>query len=263
MLLNVLLLAGAAVSLVYFLLIAIYAGMSSAFGYVWLAAALVLGAGYALRRLMPIRSFVFRPPLWLRVSLITTGMLAVCLFLFVEGLIIRNMFLSYPEHLDYIIVLGAGLEGDRPCGTLAMRLDKALEYMMRNEETMVVVSGGQGPDEPVPEAASMKRYLMERGLEEDRIIEEGHSRNTTENLRNSFSYIVVNWSAREEWEEGKNPTVGVVSNNFHIFRARNIARKQGFSNISGIPAPSEPILLPSQMCREFFALVKDWIVGNL
>lgn len=263
MLLNVLLLAGAAVSLVYFLIIAIYAGMSSAFGYVWLAAALVLGAGYGLRRLMPIRSLSFKLPLWLRVGLITTGMLAVCLFLFVEGLIIHNMFLSYPEHLDYIIVLGAGLEGERPSRTLAMRLDQAMEYLMQNEETMVVVSGGQGPDEPVPEAVSMKRYLTEHGVAESRIIEESHSRNTTENLRNSFSYIVVNWSTREEWEEGENPTVGVVSNNFHIFRARNIARKQGFSNISGIPAPSEPVLLPSQMCREFFALLKDWIVGNL
>ncbi len=260
---NALLLTGAALSLLYFVVIAVYTGMGSSFGYIWLLISVVLLLFWGLRRFHLFHPVRYRMPLWLKVGLITTAMLAACLFLFLEGLIFHNMFLPYPADLDYVIVLGARVDGERVTKSLAWRLDKALEYAKENEEVIIVVSGGRGAGEDVTEAKAMERYLTERGLEKSRIIQEGHSRNTAENLRNSFSYIVVNWTGRAESLEGKNPRVGVISNSFHIFRARSIARQQGFSNISGIPARSDPILLPSQMFREFFALLKDWMVGNI
>ncbi len=260
---NILLLTGAALSLLYFIIIAIYTGMGSSFGYIWLFISIVLLLFWGLRRFHLIHPVRYRMPLWLKVGLITTVMLAACLFLFLEGLILHNMFIPYPNDLDYVIVLGARVDGERVTKSLAQRLDKALEYTEENENVMIVVSGGQGPGEDISEAEAMERYLTDRGVDPGQIIQEAHSRNTTENLRNSFSYIVVNWSAREESLKGQNPKVGIISNSFHIFRARAIARQQGFSNISGIPAPSDPILLPSQMFREFFALIKDWLVGNI
>lgn len=257
-----LLLAGAAVSLIYFLIILFYAGMGSHFSYIWLGAAVLMASFWVSGKYL-FRPFAVRMPLWLKASLITTAMLAAALFLLTEGLVIHNMFLSCPDDLDYVIVLGAEVKGETVSKSLAMRLDKALEYSRQNENTIFVVSGGQGEGELITEAEAMKRYLTSGGVEEDRIIPEGHSTNTSENMRNSFSYIVVDWCGREEWEEGVNPRVGVLSNNFHIFRARAIARKLGFPNISGIPAPSDPILLPSQMFREFFALLKEWMAGNI
>ena len=259
---SLLLLTGALLSFLYFLFLIIYTGIGSTFSYTWLMFAILLAGGWAARKYL-FRPFSVRLPLWLKVSLITTAMLAVCLFLFVEGLVIHSMFLSYPDDLDYVIILGAQVKGERVTKSLAMRLDKALEYNRQNDHVIFVVSGGQGADEVITEAEAMKRYLMAGGVEEDRIIMEGHSKNTNENLKNSFSYIVVNWYGREEWVEGVNPKVGVISNNFHIYRARAIARKQGFSKISGIPAKADPFLLPNQVLREFFALLKDWMMGNI
>lgn len=259
---GLLLLAGALLSFFYFLFLIAYTGIGSTFSYIWLMFAILLAGGWAARKFL-FRPFAIRLPLWLKVSLITTAMLAVCLFLFIEGLVVHGMFLTYPDDLDYVIILGAQVKGERVTKSLAMRLDKALEYNRRNDHVTFVVSGGQGADEVITEAEAMKRYLMTGGIEEERIITEGHSKNTNENLKNSFSYIIVNWCGREEWVEGVNPKVGVISNNFHIFRARSIARKQGFSNISGIPAKADPLLLPNQVLREFFALLKDWMVGNI
>ncbi len=259
---SLLLFAGALLSFLYFLFLIGYTGAGSSFSYIWLMFAILLMGGWVVRKYL-FRPFSIRLPLWLKVSLITTAMLAVCLFLFVEGLVIHSMFLSYPDNLDYVIVLGAQVKGEQVTKSLAMRLDKALEYNRQNDHVIFVVSGGQGADEVITEAEAMKRYLVAGGVEKERIIMEGHSENTNENMKNSFSYIVVNWYGREEWVEGVNPKVGVISNNFHIFRARSIARKQGFSKISGIPAKADLLLLPNQVLREFFALLKDWMVGNI
>lgn len=168
------------------------------------------------------------------------------------GVIATTAAAAPPAGLDYLVVLGAGLRPDgTPSEALAFRLDAALDYLGDNPETTCVVSGGQGFGEVRPEADAMYDYLMEHGLEEGRVMREDRSTTTAENIRNSAALL----------PEGA--SVGVVTNDFHLYRALRIAEKNGLSAAHGLAAPSNPLYLPQSALRECAAIVKDALVGNL
>ena len=98
----------------------------------------------------------------------------------------------------------------------------------------------------------MKRYLVEKGIKSERIIVENASVNTVENIKNSSEYL-----------DKENNKVGIVTNNFHVFRGVSIAKKTGFTHVQGIVATSNPFYLPNNMLRESFGIVKDLLVGNM
>ena len=133
-----------------------------------------------------------------------------------------------------------------------MRLDTAYDYLVSNPNTQVIVSGGQGADEHVSEAQGMYDYLVGRGIAPERIILENRSRNTSQNI--NFSSVFL---------DKESHSVGIVSNNFHIFRATHIAKKSGYQQVYGIPAPAELSMQGNNMLREFFGVVKDFLVGNI
>ena len=57
--------------------------------------------------------------------------------------------------------------------------------------------------------------------------------------------------------------MGIVTNNFHLFRGMRIARKAGIVNVCGIAADSNPLYLPNNMVRESLGLAKDFLAGNI
>ena len=156
-----------------------------------------------------------------------------------------------PE-LSHIIVLGAQMYESGPSLTLQSRLDSAYAYLSENEETLCIVSGGQGSNEPCTEAEGMQDYLVKRGIDRERIILEDASENTIENIRNSMEIM-----------DPKQDTVGIVTSDFHVFRSLHIAKKQGIENVCGIAAESPRIYLPNNMFREFFGIIKDALKGHL
>ena len=166
-------------------------------------------------------------------------------FLFVEFIILRRMKGDEKSKLSCIIVLGAQIRGIRITDSLKRRLDKALQYLALNPETQVIVSGGQGPGEDISEAAAMAAYLQEHGVEQVRIIQEDTSTTTWENLRNS----------RVLMKDIQKP-IGIITNNFHLYRALKLAKSAGFSEAYGIPAKTNPVLLLNYIVREFFAVIK-------
>ena len=85
----------------------------------------------------------------------------------------RNDNATYDEMT--VIVLGCGIRGERVSVGLAKRLNKAYEYYLENQGAVIIVSGGQGPQEDIPEALAMKRYLISKGIPEDKIIMEDKS----------------------------------------------------------------------------------------
>lgn len=181
--------------------------------------------------------------------LIGTGML---IFIIVEGTILSGFFAKGKENLDYIIVLGAQVRENDPSYVLQMRLDAAYEYLENNPATIVIVSGGQGSNEPTTEAQGMYDYLVGRGIAPERILMEGASRNTSQNIRFSMELF-----------DAENSSVGIVTNNFHVFRGVHLARAEGCMDVYGIAAGSHPGYLPNNMLREFFGVVKDFLAGNL
>ena len=195
----------------------------------------------------------FRIEFWKNVPHVVKviGMVVVCIgivsFVLVEGCVISQMHAKGKAELDYIIVLGAQVRENGPSPVLKYRLDKAVEYLEENPDTICIVSGGQGSNEPWSEAEGMARYLQEKGIDTARILPEDKSQTTEQNITNSKKLM----------KEGA--SVGIVTNNFHVFRALQIAKKYGLSDVCGIAADSTPKYLPNNMLREFFAEMK-WLL---
>lgn len=187
----------------------------------------------------------------LRKILIILILFGFALFLFVEGCVVSGFSKKGEDHLDYVIVLGAQIYASGPSVVLQYRLDKAIDYLQENPETICIVSGGQGENEPFTEAEGMANYLMQHGIAADRIRKEEASLKTIQNIRYSMELM----------EDGT--SVGIITNNFHLFRAISIAKKQGLSDCVGIAADSKAIYLPNNMLREFFGILKDFFAGNL
>lgn len=110
-------------------------------------------------------------------------------FIILEGLIIIEGSKKTTDKVDYVIVLGARLYGDRPSPALLERLKVAKDYLMEDEDIKVVVTGGQGIDEKIPEAHAMAKYLVANGIEQNRIIKEEQATNTFENLQFSLTKL--------------------------------------------------------------------------
>jgi uncharacterized SAM-binding protein YcdF (DUF218 family) len=175
----------------------------------------------------------------------------VCGLLYVGFLhykIIHHAKLEAPKNADYIIVLGARVKGTVPSLALQFRIDHAAEYLKKNPDTIVIASGGKGPGEDISEAESIKNELIDHGINESRILLEDKSTTTYENI--GFSKKLI----------PKNAEIGlVVTNDFHIFRAKMIANNEGLE-LSGLPAKTPIQALFKSYVREYLALTKFFIL---
>ncbi|GIP32785.1 YdcF family protein [Paenibacillus sp. J2TS4] len=170
-------------------------------------------------------------------------------FVIIEGCVISEMGAKADRvsNADYVIVLGSGLKGVDLSTTLRQRLDASVSYVSQNTHVPVIVSGGQGPGEHIPEAVAMRDYLLSLGISEDRIVLESQSTSTKENLL--FSKSIIHENGIE------NPKIVIVTSDYHMFRAKMLARKAGFEAY-GISSPSPVHLKPINMIREYFAMIK-------
>ncbi len=155
-----------------------------------------------------------------------------------------------------MIVLGCQVKPYGPSVLLRDRLDKALDYWKEHREMIIVVSGGQGPDEPSTEARAMADYLAARGVPEDQILLEEESHNSILNLKKSKEVLE---RAGFSVENG----VLVVSNGFHLSRVRMLARRAGYGDVSTLAAPASHLPLRLKMyIREPAALVKSFVLDR-
>ena len=215
-------------------------GSGTSFFLVWIGLALLFFLfGYSIWK-----SFWKKVPRLVKGICIAVVAVGFTAFFIVEGCIISQMNEKGEAGLDYIIVLGAQVRESGPSAALKYRLDEAVEYLEDNPKTICIVSGGQGANEPYSEAEGMAQYLKEQGIDASRILLEDKSLNTEQNMEYSKALI----------KDGA--SVGIITNDFHLFRAKQIARKYGLDNICGIAAKSTPVYLPNNMLREFLAEIK-------
>lgn len=218
------------------------------FFLIWLVIAAGFGAaGYGIQhRIFGLIPFPVRAA---ALAFLAAGAVFFC---FVEGMVLSRFFSDTDERLPYIVVLGAQMKENGPSVALKKRLDRAYEYLADNPDTVCIVSGGQGSNEPMSEAQGMKEYLLQRGIGAERIIMEDASTNTQQNLA---------FSKRLMTEEPAG--VGIVTSNFHVYRSLQLAKKQGYREPVGLSAASGLYFLPNNMLREFFGVMKDWLFGNM
>ncbi|MGI6174488.1 MAG: YdcF family protein [Christensenellales bacterium] len=181
---------------------------------------------------------------------------ALVVFSIGEAVILTGAFEKTPARLEYIIILGAKVNGKSPSGALRNRIQRAAEYMQENPDTIAIASGGQGEDEEISEAQCIYNGLVARGIDPSRILFEDKSTSTVENMRFSFQIL---------FDLGKHGSkVGIVTNNFHVFRALRIARKHaGACEVRGVPVATTKLSFPHYMLREFVAVIVDFLRGSL
>lgn len=169
------------------------------------------------------------------------------------GLVLGGAHDSIDGDPQVMIILGCQLHDWGPSVMLQDRLDKALDYLKDHPDMTVVVSGGQGENEPTSEAQGMADYLADHGFARENIILETQSHNTHQNLT---------YSARHLEEAGMDIREGVVivSNGFHLTRAKMLAGRAGYENVSVLAAPSSHTPTRLKMyIREPLALVKSFV----
>lgn len=233
-------------SLGYFAGIVAYAGWSSKFPVFWA----VLGVCFLAAAWVIHRNIQF--PLGIKILGLAGIGSGLALFLVVEVLIVGAMLQKPEPGLDYVVVLGAQVKGSSPSQSLLYRIQEAAEYLKENPETKAILSGGKGTGEDISEAQCMKQELEKLGISGERLIEENRSTSTQENI--AYSYELMEKECKK---------VGIVTNDFHIYRGTAIAKKKMDCQVYGIPAKSNGFLQLNYMVREFFGIVKDKIRGNL
>lgn len=208
--------------------------------------------------------------LWLLLGILEKkfGIFKWCKRIFLVGIcavftlicVLETVVVQYGEEdrsalpVDAIIVLGAGVNGERPSLSLQTRIDAAAAYMEKHPGVPVVLSGGQGSGEDITEAECMRRELWtEREDWNQRYLLEERSTSTAENF--AFSKALL----REAGIDTETAVIGVVTNDFHMYRARLIAQREGLDTI-GVPAELPWWWLTvNYYIREAFALVKTLI----
>ncbi|MFB8373016.1 YdcF family protein [Paenibacillus taichungensis] len=198
-----------------------------------------------------LRRIDYQKHILLKRILLTGFGIAAVSFVIIEALVFTQLNANDPEEADYVIILGSGIKGTELSLTLKQRLDASLNYIRSHPQTPVIVSGGQGPGESIPEALAMKNYLVDQGISPTQVIMEDRSTSTQENM--AFSKKIIDASGLEH------PKIMIVTSDYHMFRSKYLAAKNGYAAEYGISAPSPGYLKPINMIREYFASVKAFI----
>ncbi len=188
------------------------------------------------------------------------------------GAIIANAIASRYEPApdkDFIIILGCGIRKDgTPTPLLRGRIDRALAFAEKvkaqtGREPVFITSGGQGPDECISESACMKRYMTERGVPAERIVEEDRSTDTLENMTFSKRAILEMVRPGKEAPQGYWPSlndpeakIAFSTTNYHVFRSGLCARRVKM-RAQGMGAKTRWYFWPNAAVREFVGLLTE------
>lgn len=156
---------------------------------------------------------------------------------------------TYKEDFDVILVLGAGIFTDQVTPMLAKRLNKAIALHHLNPNARLIVSGGQGPDEPISEALAMYRYLVQRNINPSMIVLEDQSTSTLENLK--YTKVLIQQLYKYE------PSILCVTSQFHIMRALRFGQKLNL-NLKGVGSHTPYHFFEIALIRDFLAIMYQY-----
>ena len=157
---------------------------------------------------------------------------------------------STAEPGSTVVVLGARVYKNRVSTALKTRLDAAIKFLNDNPDSVCIVSGGQGANEPCTESSVMYDYMTARGVDPARIYMEDQSTDTEENIR--FSKAIIE-------SEGLNPVIGLATDGYHEDRAIRYAGEAGLT-AGAIPAGTIWWLVPTSIVREMYGILELWLL---
>ena len=185
---------------------------------------------------------------------LSIGMFCLIPLIFISFLAVYGNADNAEFNEDVVIVLGAGIRGEQVSLTLVRRLDEAVKYHSKNPESVIAVCGGQGPQEDITEALAMERYLIAKGIPPEKIVKEEESTSTYENL--AFARAVL----EPTYPQGFSAVL--ITNDFHVYRATEIAKQAGIS-AKHIGAYTEWHTIPVNYLREMLAVLKMWVFPKI
>ena len=187
---------------------------------------------------------------------IYTALVIIAAFLYFATLMVILTFKPLPAdgREDAVIVLGCAVIGYHPSNTMYARTYAAINYYKSNPNAVFVLSGGQGPQESITEAQAMKKLMLDGGIPEEKIILEEKATSTNENYKYSKKLL-------DEYFD-RPYTIAYVTNDFHCYRAGELAKNNGFSDVRCIPAYTPKGAVMLCYAREILAVMKLWILGS-
>lgn len=164
-------------------------------------------------------------------------------------LILLGSFNFNTDNADYIIVLGHSLDNNKIDDVLKYRLIKTVEYL-NIFNCKCILSGGITSNNTISESSVMKEYLIQNGIDSNRIIIEDKSTDTIENIENCIKLIEPN------------KKVILISSNYHIVRAKMICNLLGLK-VKGIGTYTPVIdLLKHIPIEEVFIFIHYFRIKN-
>lgn len=237
-------------SLIYWLIIVLYNGLETVFASFWLWLSILSGLIYLGVYFFRKRKGEATPlPLWI------TTVAKTLLYLggFIVALILVQIFIAsisrVPEGLDYVVVLGTYEQSDYVTDHLKSRLDRAAAYLQENETTMVIVSGGKSEGSVIPQSKTMSDYLILQGINSSRIVQEKQSGNTRQSIWYSERLIPAEAS------------VGIVTSDYHVYRAVQTAKTAGLESVYGVSASGSEVMALHYIVREGLLIFYDKWMG--
>ncbi|HNX14054.1 MAG TPA: ElyC/SanA/YdcF family protein [Oscillospiraceae bacterium] len=166
------------------------------------------------------------------------------------AIVARGSYVATFANPDAVIVMGGGIEGDRPQLLLQYRLNAAVEFLNVHPGITCIVSGGEDSNSDRTEADVMKQYLVEKGIAASRVLMEDKSTDSHENLNLSAEILKIN---------GFGNKVVIITDRFHQYRSALYAKHAGLDSTpycSGSPY----LLQQSFWIREAFAMLKYYLI---
>lgn len=178
----------------------------------------------------------------------------VILMSYISGIMLAASFKSVPENQTRVtvVVLGCKIKGDQPTNMLRDRLDTAAQYLLSNPEAYCIVTGGQGDDEAYSEAYVMRKYLVEKGISEMRILAEERSTSTLENLQYSAE-LIDRYNCYED--------ILIVSDRFHQYRAQQAAELSGIDRYYSLCSETRWYMAGHYWFREMAGICRIYLLG--
>lgn len=147
--------------------------------------------------------------------------------------------------IDCIIVLGAGIWGDKPSPMLEDRLLEGINLYENNVSNKILMSGDHGREE-YDEVNIMKNYAIEKGIPSENIFMDHAGFSTYESI----------YRAKEIFEAKK---VVIVTQKYHLYRALYIANKLELEAYGVNSDPRQYVGATYRELREILARDKDFI----
>lgn len=190
------------------------------------------------------------------ISYVVIGV-GLAVFLTAQVLMLSHFADKGDKNADYMIVLGAQMKNSGPSVAYKYRLDAAYEYLINNPNTICIVSGMQGVNEPIAEGTGGVNYLISRGIPKERLIAEDNAEDTDDNITFGYEIIKEHNVIYGSGKDVSELSVVIVTNNYHVFRGVGLARKQLPCKVSGLAGKNDTLYIPNAMVRETLGILKD------